>query len=336
MGVQTILITGLSGQLGSHMAEQCLKDGHKVIGLLRRSSAPNLWRIEHLINHPNLFMLEGDGCDSTFINHAISRYKPDIIYNYMAQSHVATSFVQPSYTAEITGKSVLYILEAMKNFSPETRLVHAATSEQFGDQYDIDSNGKKYQDENTKMNIQSPYGNAKLEAYNYIRLYRQSYGLFTTNIIMFNCESSRRTETFVTRKITKYIAELYDLLNNQNTTKPYRKLKLGNLYAYRDWGAASDYIKAYILAANHTGPDDFVICTGETHTIEDFLDESFSLVGFDWHKHVEIDETLKRPSEVDYLCGRYDKAKRVLGWEPTVQFKELVKNMVEADIGRLK
>lgn len=333
MGSRLVLITGISGQLGSHMAEECLKRGERVIGVLRRSSAPNLWRIEHLINDSNLMLLEGDGTDPSFINTVISRYHPDLVYNYMAQSHVATSFTQPAYTSEITGKSVLYMLEAIKSFSPETRFIHAATSEQFGDQYDVDELGNKYQDENTKMNIQSPYGNAKLEAYNYVRLYRNSYNLFATNIIMFNCESPKRGELFVTRKITRWISEF--IKSGRNTAFP--KLKLGNLDASRDWGSASDYIQAYILAANHTKPDDFVICTSETHTIREFLSEAFKLADIKyWEDYVQIDESLKRPSEVEYLCGRYTKAKKVLGWEPKVKFKELVKLMVEADIKGLK
>ena len=332
MNNQVVLVTGISGQLGSHMAEECLNNGAKVIGIIRRSSAPNLWRIQHILNHPNIMLLEGDGVDATFINSVISRYRPDIVMNYMAQSHVATSFVQPAYTAEITGKSVLYLLEAIKNFSPNTRLIHAATSEQFGDQFDI-IDGQKYQDENTKMNIQSPYGNAKLEAYNYVRLYRNSYNIFATNIIMFNCESPRRAELFVTRKITKYVAELQFAIKN-NMKHP--KLKLGNINSSRDWGAASDYIHAYLLAAKHHSPDDFVICTGETHTIKEFLTEAFSHIDIsDWSEYVEIDESLKRPSEVEFLRGRYDKAKRILGWEPKIKFKELVKIMVDADIRRI-
>ena len=348
MSNMLILITGISGQLGSHMAEECLNRGNKVIGILRRSSAPNLWRIEGILNHPNLCLVEGDGVDPTFINQVISRYRPDIVMNYMAQSHVATSFSQPAYTAEITGKSVLYLLEAIKNFSPNTKLIHAATSEQFGDQFDIDENGIKYQDENTKMNIQSPYGNAKLEAYNYIRLYRNSYNIFATNIIMFNCESPKRGELFVTRKITTYLAKFHKQYQNLldccmtkeealETMSHEVKLKLGNLDASRDWGAASDYIQAYILAANHNKADDFVICTGETYTIKEFLTEAFNQIGIDdWTPFVQIDQSLKRPSEVEYLRGRYTKAKAVLGWEPKIKFKELVKIMVEADIERLK
>lgn len=330
---KTVLITGITGQLGSFMAEKCLEDGDFVIGLVRRSSAPNLWRIDGIKNHKNLMLVEGDGVDPLCINNLISRYKPTIVYNYMAQSHVFTSFQQPSYTAEITGRSVLYLLEAIRQCSPHTILVHASTSEQFGDQYDVDENGIKYQDESTKMNIQSPYGNAKLEAYNYVRLYRQSYGLFATNIIMFNAESSRRAENFVTRKISLYVAKLNKAIKDGVVID---KLKLGNIHSYRDWGAVQDYISAYQMAAKHSNPDDFVICTADTHSIKDFLTESFGLIGIqDWTPYVEIDETLKRPSEVDYLRGKYDKAKRILGWEPKVKFKELVKQMVEADIRRL-
>lgn len=349
------MVSGITGQMGSALAERLLDDGDKVIGIVRRSSTPNYWRIEDILNHKNLVLLEGDGCDAGFISRTISRYKPDIFFNAMGQSHVATSFEQPSYTWQITAEGVLNCLEAIRQFSKHTRFIQFSTSELFGSSYSVDENGEKYQDENTKFICESPYSVAKQASHEMVRLYRNSYGIWAAAIIMFNSEGPKRGEQFVTRKISKYIAGLTKAcmsgpcrgelgkLGTQMTgfafyedkLKQYKKLKLGNIYASRDWSFYKDSIDAFIKLSYHDKAEEFVICTSETHTIEEFLQEAFSLVGLKWQDFVEIDESLKRPSEVEFLRGRYDKAKRILGWEPKVKFKELVKIMVDADLNRL-
>ncbi len=378
--MQNIIVTGITGQVGSYMAER-LVDNNKVIGLVRRSSLNNLSRIKDIIGHPNLELVEGDGIDPCFINNIVSKYKPDIIYNFMAMSHVQSSFAQPAYTMDITGKSVLYLLEAIRCFSPNTKIIHASTSEMFGSNFNIQptssyeigfglptgSLGVKFQDEDTPFCPQSTYAIAKLAAYNYVRLYRKAYGIFATNMIMFNAESPRRGENFVTRKITKWIAGLLNYYNpmfesgswgmsdpdnyiyNSICDKTgFPKLRLGNLESYRDWGYVTDYLDAYILASDHKEPDDFVISTGETHSIKEFLEEAFSYARDifiknnnhshfpHWEECIVQDKSFFRPSEVDYLCGRSDKAKRVLGWQPKTKFKELVHLMVDYDIATQK
>lgn len=328
---ELVYLTGITGQLGSHMAANLLDSGHKVIGLVRRSSAPNYWRIESILNHPNLMILEGDATDYSFMSKTISRYKPDWFINYCCQSHVHTSFEQPQLTWQVAAEAVIHMLESIKQFSPHTKFISSNTSEMFGSCYDEGVNGR-YQNEDTVMVGNSPYAIGKLCAHQSIKLYRESYNLWASSIIMFNAESEKRGSNFVTRKITQYVAEL----NKQVDKKNFRKLKLGNIYSYRDWGYVGDYILGYIKALELDKPDDFVICTGETHTVEEFLVEAFNLVNLDWKEFVEIDQSLKRPAEVDYLRGNADKAKRVLGWEPKIKFKELVKIMVLADIERLK
>lgn len=326
------LISGISGQLGSEMARFLLNNGEKVIGIVRRSSLPNYERINDFINDKNLMLITGDITDSDFISRTFARYRPDVCFWYAAQSFVQVSFEEPTHTWNVTGQAVLHALEAIRNFSPNTRFIQASSSEMFGNNF-TEKDGEKYQCEETKMEGVSPYGISKLCAFNAVRLYRSSYNLFTSNIIMFNCEGKNRGQQFVTRKISMYVAKLNKAIRDGLKID---KLKLGNIYSYRDWGETSDYIRAYILASDHTTPDDFVICTSETHTIEDFLTEAFNLIGIsDWSQYLEIDESLKRPTELDYLRGKYDKAKRILGWEPKVKFKELVKMMVEADIRRL-
>lgn len=330
---ELVYLTGLTGQLGSHMAEKLLNEGHKVIGLVRRSSAPNYWRIESILNHPGLMILEGDATDYSFISKTISRYKPDWFINYCCQSHVHTSFEQPQVTWQVAAEAVVHMLESIKQFSPHTKFISSNTSEMFGSCYDEDEKGK-YQDENTLMVGNSPYAIGKLCAHQSIKLYRECYNLWASSIIMFNAESEKRGELFVTRKISTYVAKLNKAIKD-GIKLP--KLKLGNLDSCRDWGYVSNYIEAYILSLKQDKPDDFVICTEETHSIREFLDEAFNLIGInDWSGYVEVDETLKRPSEVPYLCGRHAKAKKVLGWEPKVKFKELVKIMVLSDIERLK
>ena len=320
------LVSGITGQLGSEATRYLLNNGENVLGISRRSSSSNYSRLSDIVNHPNLTILTGDVTDANFINKTFSKYKPDFCLWYAAQSHVNVSFEEPSHTWDVTANAVLHVLEAIKNFSPNTKFVQASSSEMFSSNYSEDQNGK-YQDENTRMSGNSPYAIAKLAAYNLVQLYRKSYNLFTSNIIMFNCEGKFRSDTFVTRKITKYIGNLI-----RNDFK-YPKLKLGNIESFRDWGESSDYVRAYVMAANHCEPDDFVICTSETHSIREFLDEAFSVANINnWSKFVEIDESLKRPSEVPYLCGRYNKIKRILSWEPRIKFKELVKIMVEYDI----
>lgn len=326
-----VLVTGCTGNMGSYLTEALLAHGDKVIGLVRRSSNPNYSRISSIIGHKNFSIVTGDICDANCMTNLISRYKFDLIHNTAAQSHVAESFIQPSYTWEATGQSVLYMLEAIRNFSPHTRFITNSSSEMFGKNFSEDANGK-YQDEKTELDSRSPYAIAKIAAHKAVGLYRDSYGLWAAGMITFNMESPRRTNTFVTKKITEYVAELCYAIKNNKTIE---KLKLGNIYSYRDWSYVPEVVDAYIKLGKLDKPIDLVVCSGETHSVEDFLVEAFSLVGLDWNNHVKIDESLKRPQEVDFLNGRYAKAKEILGWEPKVKFKELVKIMVDADLNRL-
>jgi GDPmannose 4,6-dehydratase len=318
------LITGITGQDGSYLADLLLDKDYKVVGLHRRSSTNNLGRISHLLNHSQFILEELDLTDPSNISRILSKYQPDEFYNLAAQSHVATSFKQPTTTFEINTIGVLSILEGIRSLSSATKFYQASTSEMFGRNYTISGNDK-YQDENTELLPQSPYGVSKLASHRNIQIYREAYGLFCCSGILFNHESPRRGENFVTRKITKYLGQL---INNQTT----ETLKLGNLNAQRDWGHARDYVGAMHLMLQQDNPEDFVICTGETHTILEFVKLSFEYVNLDYKKYVEIDAQFYRPAEVDYLCGRNNKANKILGWAPSTSFEEMVKEMVDSDI----
>jgi GDPmannose 4,6-dehydratase len=317
------LITGITGQDGSYLAELLLSKDYEVHGIIRRASTFNTERIEHLYQDPHvngvhLFLHYGDIADSTNLIKLLYRIEPDEIYHLAAQSHVRVSFDIPEYTGDVTGLSTIRILEAVRETGSRAKFYQASSSEMFG------KATESPQRETTPFHPRSPYGAAKVYAYWATVNYREAYGIFACNGILFNHESPRRGETFVTRKITRAVAHIKAGLQD--------KLYLGNLNAKRDWGYAKEYVEAMWLMLQQDEPDDYVIATGETHSVEEFLTEAFAHVGLDWRDYVEIDPKYMRPSEVDLLIGDASKAKRKLGWEPKVTFKELVHLMVDADV----
>jgi GDPmannose 4,6-dehydratase len=320
--MKTALITGITGQDGSYLAELLLAKGYEVHGIIRRSSSFNTARIDHLYadphEQPRLKLVYGDLNDASSLAEIIHRIQPDEIYNLAAQSHVRVSFDIPEYTGEITALGCLRLLEAIRRTGTKARFYQASSSEMFGKVAEVP------QSETTPFHPRSPYGCAKVYAFWQTVNYRESYGLFACNGILFNHESPRRGETFVTRKITRAATRIKLGLQD--------KLYLGNLDAKRDWGFAGDYVEAMWLMLQTEQPDDYVVATGETHTIREFLDETFSLLDIDWRKHVEVDPKYYRPAEVDILQGDAAKARQTLGWEPKVGFKKLVKMMVAADL----
>ena len=320
------LITGITGQDGSYLAELLLAKGYEVHGIIRRASSFNTDRIDHLYNDKDvygvkLFLHFGDLADSTNLIKLLYGVQPDEIYNLAAQSHVRVSFDIPEYTADITALGAVRILEAIRETGLKARFYQASSSEMFGKVSETPQN------ENTPFYPRSPYAASKVFAHWATINYRESYGMFASGGILFNHESPRRGETFVTRKITSAIARIK--AGKQN------KLFLGNLDAKRDWGYAKEYVEAMWLMLQQDKPEDYVIATGETHSVRDFLDEAFSHVGIDWHDYVELDPRYLRPAEVDELVGDAGKAKRAFGWEPKVTFKELVRLMVDADMASL-
>jgi GDPmannose 4,6-dehydratase len=319
------LVTGITGQDGAYLAEFLLGKGYVVHGIKRRTSLFNTKRIDHLYQDPHVsarrFILHhGDMTDSSSLVHITEQAQPDEIYNLAAQSHVAVSFEEPEYTANADGLGALRLLEAIQilGLKDKTRFYQASTSELFGLARETP------QSERTPFHPRSPYGVAKVFAYWATVNYRESYNLFACNGILFNHESPRRGETFVTRKITKAAARIK--LGVQ------RDLYLGNLDAKRDWGYAGDYIEAMWLMLQADQPEDYVIATGETHTVREMLELAFDRLQLDWKKHVKIDEKYYRPTEVDLLIGDASKAKRQLGWTPKVGFHELIAMMVDADL----
>jgi GDPmannose 4,6-dehydratase len=321
------VITGITGQDGSYLAELLLEKNYTVVGLYRRSSSINFDRISHL-KSDKFILEEFDLTDPAGCNDIVNKYRPTELYNLAAQSHVATSFKQPTTTFNINTLGVINLLEAIRNYSPKTRFYQASTSEMFGYNYSVSAFGQKYQDENTQFLPQSPYGISKLAAHNMVRIYRTGYGIYGCCGILFNHESPRRGENFVTRKITKYIGQL----KNGQT---HGKLKLGNLSAQRDWGHAKDYVRAMYMMMQMVEPDDYVISTGNTWSVQNFLDQAFAIAGLNSSDHVEIDHDLFRPAEVEYLRGSSAKAKTSLNWEPQISFNELVRDMVNHDISQL-
>jgi GDPmannose 4,6-dehydratase len=312
-------ITGVAGQDGSYLADFLLGKGYQVYGLIRRSSSFNIGRISHLYKkNPNFNVVYGDMTDASSLSSILHDIKPDEIYNLSAQSHVRISFDIPTYTVDVGGLGVLRLLEAIRSLKRSVRFYQASSSEMFGKVAEIP------QTETTPFHPRSPYACAKVYAYWQTVNYREAYGMFACNGILFNHESNRRTETFVTRKITRAAARIKMGLQD--------KLFLGNLDAKRDWGFAGDYIEAMWLMLQQDKPDDYVIATGVTHSVKDFLTEAFTYLDLDWEKYVEIDPIYFRPSEVDLLIGSPQKARTVLGWTSKVSFTELVKMMVDADL----
>jgi len=313
------LITGITGQDGSYLAELLLDKGYEVYGLVRRLSTPNISRIDQLLDRVNL--VEGDLIDQSSLNNAMKDVQPDEVYNLAAQSFVGTSWNQPVLTGDVTGMGAVRLLEGVRHFCKDARVYQASSSEMFGKVQETP------QTENTKFYPRSPYGCAKVYAYWMCVNYRESYAMYVSNGILFNHESPRRGLEFVTKKITDGVARIYHGMS--------KELRLGNLDAKRDWGFAGDYVRAMWLMLQQDKPDDFVIATGESHSVREFVELAFGEAGLDWKKYVKTDQRFMRPAEVEYLTGDYSKAKRVLGWEPNVRFEELVKMMVKADIERL-
>lgn len=316
-------ITGITGQDGSYLVELLLKKGYEVHGLMRRSSTFSTARIDHLYRDRHdpaskYFLHYGDLSDATNLNRLLKKIKPEEIYHLGAQSHVRVSFDIPEYTADVTGVGAVRILDAILDSGIDTRFYQASSSEMYGRVLEIP------QKETTPFYPRSPYGCAKVFAYWITVNYREAYGMHASNGILFNHESPRRGETFVTRKITRALA---DILQGKA-----KHLFLGNLDAKRDWGYAPDYVEAMWLMLQQPKADDYVISTGETHSVREFLQESFSLVGLNFEDYVRIDEQYYRPTEVDLLIGDCTKAKEKLGWKPRVGFKDLVKIMVTADL----
>lgn len=314
------LITGITGQDGSYLAEFLLKKNYKVFGMVRRASTETFSRIDHLKDKVTL--MQGDLLDLSSLVEIMAKTKPDEIYNLAAQSFVPTSWNQPVLTGEFTGLGVTRMLEAMNAICPKAKFYQASSSEMFGKVQEIP------QSEKTPFYPRSPYGVAKAYGHFITINYRESYNLFCCSGILFNHESPRRGLEFVTRKITDGVAKIKLGLANE--------LKLGNMDSKRDWGFAGDYIEAMWLMLQQEKPDDFVVGTGEAHSVKEFVETAFKHVGLDWKKYVKIDKEFLRPAEVEHLIADPSKAKKVLGWKPKVSFKQLVEMMVDEDIKRLK
>jgi GDPmannose 4,6-dehydratase len=317
------LITGITGQDGSYLAELLLGKGYEVHGIIRRASTFNTERIDHLYQDQHLrgvrlFLHYGDLSDSVNLVKLLNELQPDEVYHLGAQSHVRVSFDIPEYTADITGVGTIRILEAIREVGVRPRFYQASSSEMFGKVAEFP------QRETTPFHPRSPYGVAKVFSFWATVNYRESYDLFACNGILFNHESPRRGETFVTRKITRAVAHIKAGLQ--------KKLYLGNLEAKRDWGYAPEYVEAMWMMLQQDKPDDFVIATGETHSVQEFCEEAFSRVGLDWKQYVELDKRYLRPAEVDILIGDPSKAKKILNWQPRTRFKDLVQLMVDADV----
>lgn len=314
------LITGITGQDGSYLAELLLEKGYQVYGLVRRASTESCERVEHL--RERLHLVQGDLLDQSSLLEALAESRPEEVYNLAAQSFVPTSWNQPVLTGEFTGIGVTRVLEAIRRFNPQIRFYQASSSEMFG------KVRESPQHELTPFYPRSPYGVAKVYGHWITVNYRESYGLFACSGILFNHESPRRGLEFVTRKISNGVARI--------KLRLAKELRLGNLEAQRDWGFASDYVRAMWLMLQQEEPADYVIGTGKTHTVKEFVETAFACVDLDWQKYVVVDSRFFRPAEVDHLCADPSKARLVLGWEPTVSFSELVRMMVEADLERLR
>ncbi len=359
--MKTAIIFGITGQDGSHLADLLLEKNYKVTGVTRRTSTDNTTRISHLLNNENFKLASGDITDTSSVLNILREHEQvDEVYNLAAQSHVAVSFKQPGLTWDITGKGCLNILQGLVDLNMlGARFYQASSSEMFGKNYDIEvgmTSETKYQNEETKFLPQSPYAIAKCAAHYMTALYRDGYGIHASAGILFNHEGPRRGETFVTRKITKWIGEFVrwqeeqrgvfcegqiggrdeeNIIYTADVLNPYGfpKLRLGNLDAYRDWGYAGDYCEAMWMMLQQDCPDDYVICTGKTHTIREFLDVAFKEIGIhDWSNYVVQDPEFYRPAEVDYLRGDCSKANTNLGWTPRHSFEDLVKMMVKHDL----
>jgi len=322
MTTKKAIITGITGQDGSYLAELLLEKGYDVYGVIRRASTFNTERIDHLYKDPheksNLHLVFGDLADSSSIGKIVREVQPDEFYNLGAQSHVRVSYDIPEYTADVVALGTLRCLESIRTFSPHTKFYQASSSEMFGKVIETP------QKETTPFHPRSPYGVGKVFGYWITKNYRESYNIHASNGILFNHESPRRGETFVTRKITLALARIKYGIQN--------KLYLGNLDAKRDWGYAKEYVEAMHLMLQQKESDDYVIATGETHSVREFLEEAFTYAGLNWKDYVEFDQKYVRPAEVDLLLGDNSKAKQKLGWVPKTTFKDLVHLMVDSDM----
>lgn len=318
------LITGITGQDGSYLTEYLIDKGYEVYGLVRRSSTKNYWRIQHLLDDDRLTLVEGDMTDKVSIDNAVRRAEPDEVYNLAAQSFVGTSFDQPLYTQDVTGLGVTRLLEAVRSLAPEARVYQASTSEMFGD---VDESP---QNEDTQFHPRSPYGVAKVSGHWTTVNHREAYDMYAVSGILFNHESPRRGEEFVTRKITLAAARIAEGLQDE--------LRLGNLDARRDWGDARDYVKAMhaMLQQDPSDISDYVIGTGQSNTVRECVQVAFDEVGLDWEEYVVVDEKFYRPAEVHILQADNSRAVRDLGWEPQTQFEELIRDMVNTDLERVR
>jgi GDPmannose 4,6-dehydratase len=333
------VIFGVGGQDGTYLSEFLLEKDYYTVGVIRRSSYDNTIRLSAAQQNKHFELIEGDVADPTSVMNIINHYQPTEVYNLAAQSHVATSFGQPHYTFQVNTGGVLNILEAIKNTSLNSKFYQASTSELFGNNVTYHPDGvsfdKPYQDENTAFSPCSPYAVSKLAAHYLVSTYRQSYGIHGSCGILFNHESPIRGAKFVTKKITTYVGKLHEwsVKNGgfpHEVKQAYPKLELGNLDSTRDWGFAGDYVKAMWMMLQQKKPDDYVVATGESHSVREFVDLAFKEIGINnWQEYVFIDPKLYRPAEVNHLLGKADKAKEILGWEPTVKFNDLVKMMVQ-------
>ncbi len=353
------IVTGITGQDGSYLAELLLDKGYNVVGLKRRTSTENHERIRQIIDNPRFSLEEVEIADTGSVYSAVERHQPDEVYNLAAQSHVKTSFDQPHYTIETNTVGVVNFLEAIRRFKPDAKFYQASTSEMFGKNYDTKfctddkkNPQEKFQDENTAFEPQSPYAAAKLASHHMVRIYRDGYGLHASCGILFNHESERRGEKFVTRKITKWIAGFKSWAEAQgldtesrhfefdkdyihSRRSSYPKLRLGNIEAFRDWGHAEDYVNAMWLMLQQEKPDDYVIATGETYSVHDFMVHAFEYINIPKEEIANffmIDSEFYRPAEVEFLKGEPTKAETILGWERKVSFEQLVHRMLESDI----
>jgi len=317
--MKTALITGITGQDGSYLAELLLSKGYRVVGMRRRSSSENLDRINHILD--KIEIVSGDLTDQNSLNHLMYDVQPDEVYNLAAQSFVPESWTQPILTSEITALGATRVLEAIRLVNPKIKFYQASSSEMFGKVQESP------QCETTRFYPRSPYGVAKAYAHWITVNYRESYGIFAASGILFNHESPRRGKEFVTRKITNGVAKIVHGITDD--------LFLGNLNAKRDWGFAGDYVNAMWMMLQQDEPNDYVIATGETHSIKEFVEKAFKSAGLDYKDHVKIDFEFYRPAEVDLLIGNPDKANRILGWEPIVSFETLVNMMVKADLNAI-
>lgn len=330
------IIYGVAGQDGSYLAELLLKLGYTVLGAKRRSSEGGTSKLRpEVFDNPNFKIVNSDVTDLGSVIRVVQLFKPDYIYNLAAQSHVGNSFNESLSSVDVTLKGCVNILEAVKLVAPNCKVYQASSSEMFGNSYDINPFGVKYQNEQTKMSPCSPYAVAKLASHNFLSVYRSSFNIWACSGILFNHESERRGIEFVTRKVTRYVGHLANHLNGCSRFRRPERLRLGDITSERDWGYAPEYVEAMVLMMQADTPDDYVIATGVTTPIEKFVERCFSMIGENYKEHVIIDEQFKRPNDVKYLLGDASKAKAALGWKPKCTMDNIAVKMVNADIADL-